>query len=204
MRPSDGRETAPYSPFRFRRNSLGRRLLDEIDGFLRRRQIRQPGRGVVLPDLDAQLAVAFDGNRVGHDGELRRGGADVAIAGDLQGLLGEIQYAVYLDCAAADDQIWTGWNGVRVLRECDALEQARRSGRGYDRRAGLGHEPRGVVAIEQNDDARALESPVGLHLERAVAEHIHAVRLQLHGSLLNCQSATIDARQEGGDGAGRA
>src|SRR5215217_168163 len=133
MRPSDGRETATYNPFRFRSNGLGRRLFDEIDGFLGGRQIRQPGRGVVLPDLDAQLAIAFDGNRIGHDGELRRGGADVAIAGDLQRLLGEIQYPVYFNRAAADDEVRTGWNRVGVLRECDALEQARRSGRSYDR-----------------------------------------------------------------------
>ena len=57
---------------------------------------------------------------------------DVAVAGDLEQLLGIIHDAVHLDLAAADNQVLARRNGRGMLREGETGEQAAVASRGDD------------------------------------------------------------------------
>src|SRR5689334_19428291 len=65
---------------------------------------RQAGVFVIIADTNVQLAIAFDIDGIGNDCKLLCIHSDVAISGDLERLLGQIDDAVQDHRSAADDQ----------------------------------------------------------------------------------------------------
>src|SRR5262245_41675570 len=152
-------------------------LLDQMNDFMRFWQRGKAGALIVLTDVNPELAVALDRDRVRHDGELGHGGANITIAGDLELLCGEIHDAVHLDLAAADDEVFRSWDRRGMLGEGNAFEASRVRSGDNEICASLSDQTRGVVTLKQNGCVRSLQCSLRLHLKRTIAENIDLIGL---------------------------